>query len=137
MSFITFTLDSALRSQFSTLMDELWQVAVRIIWDVGNSRFEALSWLSKTLFILRTQIVSCWLRMALLELLCRFDMLPVATFDSCEELRLIWLSHNGINISKVNISLVLVINYSNPRLWVLFENPLLFSLYFLLLEEPI
>ena len=123
-------------------MDKLWQVAVRFLRNLRNSRFVARSWLSKAmslnLFFWNTEFVSC--RLSLLsmnDLLRSFDVLPFSTFRSREELRFIGLSQGAIDISKVNVCLVLVINHPNLWRWILFKYSVLFSLGFLLLEESI
>jgi len=123
-------------------MNKLWQVAVRFLWNLGNAWFVARSWLGKAmslnLFFWNTEFVSC--RLSLLsmnDLLRSFDVLPFSTFSSREELWFIGLSQGAIDISKVNVRLVLVINHPNLARWILFKYSVLFSLSFLLLEESI
>ena len=128
-------------------MDELWQVGVRLLWNLRNSRFVARFRLSKSVllvlnFILRitmTKIVSCRLSLlSLKDLLRGFNVLPFSTFNSREELRLVGLSQVvAVDISKVNVSLVLVVDDSNLRRWILFKYFVLLGLSLLLREEPI
>jgi hypothetical protein len=127
-------------------MDELWQVGVRLLWNLRNSRFVARSRLSKSVLLVfhiisritMTKFVSCRLSMlSLKDLLRGFNVLPFSAFNSREELRLVGLSHGAIDISKVNVSLVLVIDDSNLRRWILFKYFFLVGLSFLLPKVPI
>ena len=122
-------------------MDELGQVVVGFVRGLWHARLVARSWLSKSFWVILVdyEIVSSWLifRRDLLRSLRSFNLLPSSTFNGSQELWFVRLSHATIKISEVNVSLALVINNSNFRLWVLFENSLLLSLDFLLFEVSI